>query len=230
LRGKSPLGATLERKVTTYVKAATAAGIGLAIAPQVSEARIIYTPVDIKLYPNQHYSLDLNHDGITDFVIFDSRHINFACSQSRSHVENYVVVPLNQSHGARGSSELVSALYRGDPIGPGSRFFATGRGWLASRTYGWEHYILNICKFASNYRGRFYNVKNRYLGLKFIINNQTHFGWTRLSIHFVRGLGLKIRLTGYAFQTKPDKLIVAGDEGTGAKSLGHLALGAAGKK
>ena len=40
---------------------------------------------------------------------------------------------------------------------------------------------------------------------------------------------LKVVLSGYAYETIPDKPIIAGDEGAGA-SLGRLALGAAGKK
>jgi hypothetical protein len=57
------------------------------------------------------------------------------------------------------------------------------------------------------------NVKNRYLGLKFTINGKTHFGWARLNVtcittfsnHQITGL-----LTGYAYETIPNKRIVTG--------------------
>jgi hypothetical protein len=74
--------------------------------------------------------------------------------------------------------------------------------------------------------GSWINVKARYLGLRFILGRETHYGWARLNIHFDTPRTIKATLTGYAYETIPDKPIVAGDEGKAAKSLGHLALGA----
>ena len=99
--------------------------------------------------------------------------------------------------------------------------------------------------------GLWNNVKNRYLGLKFTINGTTHFGWARLNVtwttmfgnHKVTGV-----LTGYAYETVPNKPIVTGktkgpeDEGNLEPSnsaaltvpasrpakLGMLAMGAPG--
>jgi hypothetical protein len=77
------------------------------------------------------------------------------------------------------------------------------------------------------------NVKQAYLGLKFVIKGKTHFGWARLKVS-VDPLKLSITaiLTGYAYETTPGKPIIAGatkgpDEQAG--SLGALAAGAAGR-
>lgn len=82
-------------------------------------------------------------------------------------------------------------------------------------------------------------VKNRYLGLKFQTKGQTHFGWARLSTKIGFGGATGI-LTGYAYETIPNKAIIAGkthgpDEEPGPASLktrtsesatlGMLALG-----
>jgi hypothetical protein len=55
--------------------------------------------------------------------------------------------------------------------------------------------------------GPWVKATNRYLGLKFLINGQVHFGWARLTVskqfrHVV--------LTGYAYETIPNKALRAG--------------------
>jgi len=72
------------------------------------------------------------------------------------------------------------------------------------------------------------NVSNRYLGLEFKIHGKIRYGWARLSVtgSFEQ---FKATLTGYAYETVPNKIIVAGrtsantDGSTG--SLGSLARG-----
>ena len=72
----------------------------------------------------------------------------------------------------------------------------------------------------------------RYLGIRFQIDGQTHYGWARLNVKANRpekdigGL-----LTGYAYQTQPSTPILAGDQGNGNAStesrstLGELSAG-----
>jgi hypothetical protein len=74
-------------------------------------------------------------------------------------------------------------------------------------------------------------VKNRYLGLKFNIKGQIHFGWARLTVTTTKH-DFKATLTGYAYETVPGKGIIAGktmgpdDTTVAPTSLGHLAAGA----
>jgi len=58
--------------------------------------------------------------------------------------------------------------------------------------------------------GSWINVKNRYLGIKFEINGETHYGWARLSVLVQLPLTVTATLTGYAYETVPNKPIVAG--------------------
>ena len=58
--------------------------------------------------------------------------------------------------------------------------------------------------------GRWLNVNNHYLGLKFQIKGKTHFGWARLSVHVSGSAFVKATLTGYAYETISNKPIVAG--------------------
>jgi hypothetical protein len=103
--------------------------------------------------------------------------------------------------------------------------------------------------------GKWANVKDRYLGLKFQIDGKTHYGWPRLSVQLQQqNFQITATLTGYAYETVPHKRIRAGQSAgadevttssgsarlrghpTAAKpvshdsqpaSLGQLALGAA---
>jgi hypothetical protein len=55
--------------------------------------------------------------------------------------------------------------------------------------------------------GPWADVTNRYLGFKFLINGQVHYGWARLSVaKYLQS----VLLTGYAYETTPNKTIIEG--------------------
>jgi hypothetical protein len=58
--------------------------------------------------------------------------------------------------------------------------------------------------------GSWVNVKNRYLGLKFMIHGEPHFGRARLRATCSSKSKVPGVLTGYAYETVPSKPIVAG--------------------
>ena len=62
---------------------------------------------------------------------------------------------------------------------------------------------------GSGHGGNWINVTNQYLGLKFEINGKTHYGWARLSVQAVY-YTITATLTGYAYETIPNKPIIAG--------------------
>ena len=83
---------------------------------------------------------------------------------------------------------------------------------------------------------------HRYLGLKFVIKGQIHYGWARLHVHW-HPPQISATLTGYAYEAIPNKAIIAGatkgpDDAEPAASLnpptpvpatlGALAMGAPG--
>jgi len=55
--------------------------------------------------------------------------------------------------------------------------------------------------------GPWIGAKNRFLGLKFLINGQVHFGWARLTV--AKGVA-RVVLTGFAYETIPNKSLQAG--------------------
>ena len=76
-----------------------------------------------------------------------------------------------------------------------------------------------------NVVGRWGNdPQNRYLGVKFLINGQTHFGWVRLTVKSDKLLSITATITGYAYETVPNKPIFAGTAaGTAAATVAKSA-------
>ena len=64
------------------------------------------------------------------------------------------------------------------------------------------------------YQGQWINggkgVKNRYLGIAFVIKGRIHYGWARITV--TPGKNFQATLTGYAYETIPKKPIIAGQK------------------
>lgn len=187
-------------QLTTYALAATAAGVGMLALAQPVEAKIVYTPANKHLGPHQSFPLDLNHDGKVDFKL-----TNFAsCGTDQCHY-NLLQKPAidNSVMGYFFVSQLLlaSALKRGSRIGPGAAFH--------NGTAGLVEIVYSEGPGSTDVFGPWNNVQDRYLGLKFKIQGQTHYGWARLNVE-VSKTKISATLTGYAYETIPNKPIIAG--------------------
>jgi hypothetical protein len=74
-------------------------------------------------------------------------------------------------------------------------------------------------------------LKNGYLGLKFTLNGKVRYGWARVSLTVKSNRFSNTILTGYAFETIPNKPIIIGkthgpDVIVKPATLGALAAGA----
>jgi len=85
------------------------------------------------------------------------------------------------------------------------------------------------------------NAQGKYLGLRFHLSDGYHFGWARVTVRYHNGSHSQrtwdALITGYAYETEPNKPILAGQVSEGDISqthrskhpaLGSLALGAEG--
>src|SRR5689334_6169667 len=61
------LSEPISRQLNMYALAASAAGVGVLALSQASDAKIVYTKTHRVIKLDQHYDIDLNHDGIADF-------------------------------------------------------------------------------------------------------------------------------------------------------------------
>ena len=193
---------SLHRDLTGYVLAAGAAGVSvLALAPP-SEGQIVFTRAHEVIERDGRMFIDLNHDGTRDVTI---REITQTLGSHNVHV--YSLQAITRKGGAIqcGSySRWASALERGASIGPSSPVRSGIELMVQDSVYG-------VSFYGGYWIG---DVVNRFLGIRFQIGQETHYGWARLDVKLgPRGKGIGAMLTGYAYQTQPDTPIRAGDTG-----------------
>jgi hypothetical protein len=235
----SNLSESVNQQLNMYVLAASAAGVTLLAFSQLSEASIVYTKANVVLGARGHsfYNLDLNHDGIVDlsllYVYATGTYAGVKTFHSNVFVPyNTQVNPLNRVVG-RGAFPV--AMRAGVKVRRLDNFISEGFvAAAAGAPLG--HPLTYYGAWANGGKG----LRNRYLGLRFVIKGKIHFGWARVS---VSKWPFAATLTGYAYETIAGKAIIAGatqgpDDAEPAASLntptpvpatlGALAMGAPG--
>ena len=242
-RTPSALSDSVHRQLNMYALAASAAGVGVLALAQPAEGKIIYTKTHVSIGPGDTFHLDLTHDGVTDFDLKDT-HSSWTwggrtwlsvlpAGQKKNQIWGHVVSP----------HAYASALYAGVRVGPKGQFLP-GSGMMAATSVSGGRVRPTT---ARDCWGAWAYVNNRYLGLKFLITGEVHFGWARLNVSCGSYNVLTGMLTGYAYETVPNRPIVTGkergarDTGSASKQrgasprpalqpvgLGRLAQGAAG--
>ena len=127
----------------------------------------------------------------------------------------YGVRPANKIFG---QSVWASALPARSYIGPRGKFLGEKMAWAIAG-----------CGVQANHAGFWAGgsgggIQHRYLGLKFAIEGKIHFGWARLNVT-IRSAKIAATLTGYAYETIPGKLIIAGREKDAAVEPGEEDFG-----
>lgn len=190
------------KQLNMYALAASAAGVGLLALASPAEAKIVYTPAHLVIAPKHSYNVDLNHDKITDFTIVN--HVSACTDFCFFELRQYAAGGNSAAGYAVGSGQFLgSDLKPGARIGPRSPFHKGTAALVVARSN------VYTSKQTIVY-GPWANVKDRYLGLKFQINGETHYGWARLNVK-VSQTKITATLTGYAYETIPNKPIIAGE-------------------
>jgi len=192
---------SIHHQMNMYALAAGAAGVGVLALAHPAEAKIVYTPAHAVLdaRSNTPYYIDLNQDGIKDFTFW---HGYFYSNTSQFWGSVVQVMPYKRNGNRMLGHGNAFPLPAGAKIGPSGRFsyygiLASGRGTGRSLNTQFSGFWANDGK----------GLSNRYVGLEFTIAGETHYGWARISISKFRFSAV---LTGYAYETIPGKLIVAG--------------------
>jgi len=222
------LSDSLLHQLNLYALGATAAGVGVLALAQPAEAKIVYTPKNVK-FVNQSFSIDLNHDAKNDFLFSFRYGTDHYLSVKSARKGNGAISGGQQL--VRGIPRLTAgALPEGTVIGPSKKF--VGKPQILGAVY------YNSDGGQTYFYGKFTNVGAAYVGLRFQIKGKQHYGWARLNITIPNGNGnlnyppITAQLTGYAYETIPSKPIIAGKtKGPDMITLqptmlGHLARGA----
>lgn len=226
----------LENRLATYAAAAGAAGVGMLALSAPAKAQIVYTPTRIRVDHNAYFvPIDLNHDGVSDFSFWIRTYADFG----PYYVDLFLYARDARNGAERMAGVPVARLQSGSVIGsaqkftPAHLFFGLTleglqKGYFQDRTF-------SFCE------GDWQKPQNdAYVGVRFAISGQVHFGWIRLSAGCQTGegsAGVNAFITGYAFNTERGQPILAGQEtavptGSGVSrgpgTLGQLALGSLG--
>lgn len=206
------LSESIQFQLNRYALAVSAAGAGLLSVP-AAQAEIVYTPTHVKMDKvNGFYPIDFDNNGVVDVGIW----MPASCTSSLCAFTMFAY-PNSQlgdavEVNAKGATK---ALQFGASIGSPDRFVAADRSMG-----GWEAVRHGSNTWVSAWVGPWANagngVKHRYVGVKFVINNEFHYGWARINF-VVSGKGTFYGvLTGYAYETIPNQGLKAGQTvGTG---------------
>lgn len=211
----------LNRQLGLYSFVAAAAGVSMLALAQPAKGEVIVTKKTIPIpFGIAGVGIDMNHDGVNDFRFFLT-------------YRSFSGTSMRLTGGEPVGYFYASALARGAKIGPSANFYP-GSFKRIEKAYGG---YLNH-RFIGYWGG---NVKNRYLGVRFSSKGETHYGWIRLTVTIPSDPrdSMTGTITGYAYETVPNKPILAGTAGlstkaendspaSGRPSLGMLAAGADG--
>jgi hypothetical protein len=186
-RTTAKLSKSICHQLNTYALAASAAGVGMLAQP--AEAKIVYTPVHHIIGRNERYKVDLNHDKIADLTLVNT----YGCNNDYC-VDALSALPAS-GNGVEGKFGLAYAVLLGVKVGPKQPF--TGQ-------------VMALSSSSFGTFGQWFNVSNRYLGVRFEIQGKTHYGWLRMSVRVLGHAKMITTLSGYAYETIPNKPIIAG--------------------
>jgi hypothetical protein len=274
-RKPTTLNTNLNKGLISYVAAACAAGGAMLAGATPAEGEVVYTPTNTPIVKGSPVSLDLNHDGVIDFVLsmYDNgnalarrpscsvctfgEHGSLKASPQQAGNEIWGVSSSVLPHSSRSASpkrrlkkptnpvkEAAAAVEWGVVVGngPGRSFQSQALAMDSSNSFYYFGGGGTINSFGPWGKGR--RGTGPYLGFKFLIDGEVHYGWARVN---VKGnfLDLSATLTGYAYETVANRPILTGftngsaDTSSDASqqaqppvtgSLGQLAIGASGRR
>jgi hypothetical protein len=237
--GTKPFSNNLDHYLKLYASAAVAAGVGILALATPAEGKVVVTNTNISFSPGSFTYLDMNNDGIKDFAFGGS----LGGYGDHTWYGSLAVFPIAGGKIVGGARKPVgpygSALTSGAKVGPSAHFSSSvAQGQLTLEFSGAVESGPSF--YYHSLRGPWGYVGSRYLGVRFLISGQIHYGWIRMSVGWShRAFG---NITEYAYETTANKAITAGatsdstddsgSTGTNANqlfktgpSLGALALG-----
>src|SRR5271169_436215 len=167
-RPPAALRAPVQQRLSAYSLVAGATGVSLLALAKPSEAQIVYTPANEVISRSVGtYGLDLNHDGIVDFVIADHRSLGSHSGESRQSL--FVKPDASQNRIKCGYASCLSTFIYATALPAGSVIgnSQSPHGWLPGHA---QMAFEERFKGKPYYFGAFNRVRNRYLGLQFQIH------------------------------------------------------------
>jgi hypothetical protein len=199
-RTMAPLSFPLEKHLKTYAMTAAVAGVGLLSPALPADAQVVYTTANIKITDGDLF-LDFNCGPRVNFWLADRIEGTLYGGAARELALNGGINAsvIEDSNGP-------AALPLGSVVGPSRTFTNAHRN---------ERIMAEAYQFAysSGVYGNWVNVPQAYLGLKFDIQGQIHYGWAEFRVNAsTRALRVDATLLGYAYELTPNQSIKTGQK------------------
>ena len=196
---KTELSSRLDQLLTSYAMAATAAGVAMLACAVPANARIVCG----------HSSASIVGEGTIPFNPAKSQFAPFNMAQTYFGGAGTTWNRAFLTPNTKGASDLLATnnlprpLANGEVIGPNGHF-GKGNSYGLLLTYG--NYRGGT---TNNHNGNFPFDKSAYLGYKFSISGQDHFGWARLRVDIQKPHTVT-KLLAFGYETVSGKAIKAG--------------------
>ena len=209
-------------KKTLSLKQYSTAAVAL-IGSTATYSQVAYTDIDPDIVldkPDEIFGIDLDDDGLNDFNFFNESFTTTVFYSDLANVKAIFVGAFDSmQNGIVGSTGYLSGgggysyffpyvLDEDEVIGSFDNFYNDNYQTLA----------MEIDKFTSpfepSHQGNWYyfygaEVVNKFIGLRFVKADESlHYGWIRCS---VIDSGRTLIIHDYAYETTPNKQIIAGD-------------------
>ncbi|MGB9257244.1 MAG: hypothetical protein WCC25_20575 [Candidatus Korobacteraceae bacterium] len=137
-----------------------------------ASAEVVYTPVNVSIPVNNFYVIDLNHDGVTDFILRSELQQDY-CLGGNGYAWNLGITPARGDAVVVARSYYAAALLRGVRV-DGSQNLFPSTALMSELEWG---------PCGQGLYGEWMNLPNRYLGLQFRPHgsNDIHHGWAQVS-------------------------------------------------
>ncbi len=199
-RNPSELPARVRQHLNSYALAASAAGVAALACSVPANCAPICKNVFVKLVGTDTYALNPGGQLVAPFNLAETN--KEVSSQSMTLWIRGFLTPNSAGAKALLSKGYPAALAAGATIGPGGDF-GNGKSYGMLFTYGpanggtYRHHLGNLRLGQFNY-----------LGFKFSLSGENHYGWVRLEVRVTPGETMQIWKYGY--ETTANTAIKAG--------------------
>jgi len=181
----------------------SATAVALAAISSNADAQVAYSGLKNITVKMTNDSIDMDGNGVKDFAIINYQSGNYNYASIRN---------LQSSNRWMGTSRNVSDLASGRYVSSSNSFYS-GKGGFLGAAYS-----------SSSNKGNFPGWGDRYIGVRFSIGTDTHYGWIRVNIPSTVD---SIIIKDWAYQKRAGYGIVTGDTAapvlTGA-SVNHIGV------
>ncbi|MGL4599068.1 MAG: T9SS type A sorting domain-containing protein [Bacteroidia bacterium] len=193
---------TLQHKLRAY----TAAAGSIAAFVGTADAQIIYTditPDAVLTGNNAVYDLDMDNNNTTEMSFFTYSYFD--------SLQNPLVYLVGMTLYPPNTNATLGALYQGSypfpyALANGAPIIAADTNWRDATVNGGDQYV--AASIYNQSYGYFMGQNDRYMGVRFNINNQLHYGWVRLSCNATASI---LTIKDYAYNSQVGAPINAGD-------------------